>query len=62
MQEAARSAPHSRLLSKGSSIYEVVTDEVGPKHWDEYLKSVAVFLSLSFPGILLLSFFLQAQG
>ncbi|TRY76882.1 hypothetical protein TCAL_07090 [Tigriopus californicus] len=36
--DAAKSAGHSSLLSKSDTVFQMVSDTVSPKNWDEYVK------------------------
>lgn len=44
--DAAKSAGHSSLLSKSDTVFQVVSETVSPKNWDEYVKRKAGYFAL----------------
>ncbi|XP_059082995.1 protein NipSnap-like [Tigriopus californicus] len=44
--DAAKSAGHSSLLSKSDTVFQMVSDTVSPKNWDEYVKRKAGYFAL----------------
>lgn len=52
-KEQEKSSAHSKLLSKDTSVYEMVTDYVIPSQWEEYLqnKKLQIEYTQDSPGI-----------
>ena len=41
VQDAAKTSAHSKLLTDKETVYQIVSDTVAPKDWEDYVKHKA---------------------